>query len=186
MTMSRRSAVAALPGLVALTLAACSRQQTATAPASDGNVTPADLEFITNSFNIIEFDRQACILAPTRSKNPEVIALAAHLLSDANAFRDRLKPLAEAQGVRPPNTLRTDLRVRLGYLTRLPGVGFDQQFISDQIFSHEEVLQRQQEMRTTEGVSPQFRQLADAGEAIVEANLEKLRALQRKLMMNTH
>ena len=174
-TFSRRAALTLLTGAV---LAGCDT----THSTSKSDMSPADLDFVTNAFNIIEFDRQECALARTQARSPEVRALAAQFLEQANAFNDRLQPIAVANGIKPPTVLRTDLRVRLARLRLNQGLDFDRSFVEDQIASHQDALNLQEMMMDTPGSNPQIQDLSHKGTAILRTNLATLRELQRKMM----
>ena len=173
-TTSRLGAAAAL-----LLLAAC-QNQNAKPISSDVSANPAEVRFTTNAYQIIEFDRQEGALARTQAQSPAVKAISEQLTSQANEFASRLAPTAAAASIKPPSILRNDLRVRLGHMRLQQGRHFDRTYAGDQIASHEELLRMQGGMN--EGaVSPQFATLMRQGTALVQENLEKLRALQRQI-----
>ena len=102
-------------------------------------------------------------------------------MNDANAFAAKAKPIVEAQGIKLPTELRTDLRVRLYHLRLDRGLDFDRSFIDDQIASHEEALDRQELFLGTPEHNPQLFALAKEGIATARQNLAALRAIQRQL-----
>ena len=173
-TTSRLWAAAAL-----LLLAACNNQN-ARPTSSAASVNPAEVQFTTEAYQIIEFDRQEGALAKTQAQSPAVKAISDQLTSQANEFAARLAPTAAAASIKPPSVLRNDLRVRLGHMRLQQGLDFDRTYVGDQIASHEELLRMQGGM--SEGtVSPQFATLMRDGTSLVRENLEKLRALQRQV-----
>ncbi|MBV9251838.1 MAG: DUF4142 domain-containing protein, partial [Acetobacteraceae bacterium] len=141
----------------------------------------ADLEFVTQAYNVILFDREEGSLVPTYGQTPAVKEIAAKLLNDANAFAAKLDPLLKAQGITPPAELRTDLRVRASHIRFYRGLDFDRAFIDDQIASHQEVLDRQEMLMGTPAQNPQLVALAQEGVQTVRQNLAELRAIQRQL-----
>ena len=171
-TTTRLWAAAAL-----LLLAACQNQN---AKPTSGAANPAEVQFTTNAYQIIEFDRQEGALARTQAKSPAVKAISEQLTNQANEFAARLAPTAAASSIKPPTIFRNDLRVRLGHMRLQQGQDFDRTYVGDQIASHEELLRMQGGMN--EGaVSPQFAALMREGTSLVRENLEKLRALQRQV-----
>jgi predicted outer membrane protein len=176
-TMTRRAALMLATGGL---LAGCDT----TRSRSSSDLSASDLEFVTNAFNIIEFDLQECTLAQTQAQSPEVRALAAQLLQDALNFKARVVPVAASAGISPPTALRTDLRVRVAHLRLNQGLDFDRIFIEDQIFSHQEARNMHEMVANTPG-NPQIAVLSREATSIVRANLEKLRALQRKMMLQS-
>ena len=160
-------------------LAACTNQN-AKPTSSSVSVNPAEVQFTTEAYQIIEFDRQEGALAKTQAQSPAVKAISDQLTSQANEFAARLAPTAAAASIRPPSVLRNDLRVRLGHMQLQQGQAFDRTYIGDQIASHEELLQMQGS--PAEGsVSPEFATLMRQGRSLVQENLDKLRVLQRQV-----
>lgn len=176
--MNRRVALAMI--LPASVLAAC--QTTATSSSSRGDMNPSDLDFVTNAQNIIEFDREECTAAETQARSPEVRALAAKLLADANAFDAKLQPILLEAGITPPRQLRSDLRIRLTHMRLQQGLDFDRSFLDDQIATYQEIINRQEAMSGTPGMNPRIIALANEGAEILRRNLGELRSLQRTMM----
>jgi len=173
MTMMR-----GLPMAAALLLVACQGQNAQSTAGSSAN--PAEVRFTTNAYQIIEFDRQEGALAQTEARDPEVKALAQQLTSQANEFANRLAPSAAEASITPPRVLREDLRVRLGHMRLQQGLDFDRNYVADQIASHEEVLRMENGM-SNEGVTPQYVTLMQQGNALLQTNLDKLRAIQTRI-----
>lgn len=171
-TMSRLSAAAAF-----LVLAACQNQN---AKPTSSSADPAEVRFTTSAYQIIEFDRQEGALARTQAQTPAVKAISEQLTNQANEFATRLAPTAAAASIKPPSILRQDLRVRLGHMRLQQGLDFDRTYVADQIASHEELLRMQNDM-TVGAVSPAFATLMRDGTNLVQANLDKLRVLQRQM-----
>src|SRR5271165_5146616 len=150
--VTRRTVLALAMPAALFALAGCGTTATS---APGGDVNAADLEFVTQAYNIITFDREECSLAPTYAHTPAVKEIAAELLNHANAFAAKLDPIVKARGIKPPTELRTDLRVRLLHIRLDRGLDFDRSFIDDQIASHTEVLARQEMLIGTPGQNPQ-------------------------------
>ena len=165
------------PAAALLLLAACSNQK---AKPTSGAANPAEVQFTTDAYQIIEFDRQEGALARTQARSPAVKAISEQLTSQANEFAARLGPTAAAASIKPPSILRNALRVRLGHMQLQQSLAFDRTYVADQIASHEELLRMQGGMN--EGtVSPEFETLMREGTSLVRENLEKLRVLQRQV-----
>ncbi len=172
MTHMNRFAAAAM----LLALAAC---QSPSASSTAG-ANPADARFITDAYQIIEFDRQEGQLARTEAKDPRVKALAAKLTSEANEYAARIAPLATEAGIRPPSVLRNDLRVRLGHMRLQNGLDFDRTYLDDQIASHEEVVLSESAM-TPQEHSPPLMGVARSALDLIRQNLAELRALRQQI-----
>ena len=156
MDIARRAALALAAGAL---LAGCE----STHSTSTGDMNANDLDFVTNAFNIIAFDREECTLAQSQARSPEVRALAAQFLKEANDFDARLSPIATSAGVKPPTVLRNDLRIRAGHLRLNQGYDFDRAFVEDQIVSHQDAINLQEMMnsefvkcRTSRPADPAF------------------------------
>jgi predicted outer membrane protein len=181
MNLTRRAALSMAPLGAALVLAGCQRTA-ATATAGSG-VSQDNLDFISNAYNIITFDEETCRVAQTQARDPRVKALAQQLLDQATAFREKVKPIADSLGIMPPSVLRSDLRVRLAHQRLQHGLDFDQTFLEDEIASHTDALNSQEMMMTMQGGDPRLVEFSKQGTALLKANLEKLRSLQKSLML---
>ncbi|MGI4940222.1 MAG: DUF4142 domain-containing protein [Janthinobacterium lividum] len=174
MIATMRSLAAA--GLL-LVLAAC---QGPVAQSTTSNANPAEVNFATNAYQIIEFDRREGALAQTQARNPRVKALAQQLTNEANDFAAQLGPVTADAGIKPPTELRNDLRVRLAHMQLQQGLDFDRTYLNDQIASHEEEVMMQDSMRNA-NVRPAFADLIQKGQAIIRRNLDTLRSLQAEM-----
>ncbi len=183
--MMRRAFLFTLPlftPVLAAALAGCQTSQ-ATAISSSGDMSPADLEFVTSASSIIRFDRDECGLAQTQATSPLVRAIAAKLLADANGFDAELQPIAAQAGIRPATVLPSPLRIRAARLRLGQGAGFDQAFLADQIASHQDALNLQEDVVATPGRDPRLTELSKRGARLVQSNLQRLQALQQRLVL---
>ena len=172
--MIRITRATAVLGL--LLVAGC---QTSTATSTGGAADPADLQFATNAAQIIHFDQDECTLAETQAKNPEVRALAAQLLQEANDFQARLVPAAAAAGIALPSTLDDERRIRVGHMRLQNGLDFDRTFVEDQIASHQDAVDMMEAMPAND--TSALADLSRKGNALISANLVKLKDLQSRL-----
>jgi predicted outer membrane protein len=176
--VTRRTVLALAMPAALLALAGCGG---AAKSEPGGDMNAADLEFVTEAYNIITFDREECSLAPTYAQTPAVKEIAAELLNRANAFAAKLDPIVKARAIKTPTELRTDLRVRLFHIRLDRGLNFDRSFIDDQIASHQETLDRQEMLMGRPGQNPQLLALAKEGTEELRQSLTALRAIQRQL-----
>jgi predicted outer membrane protein len=173
-----RRTVLALPMPAALlTLAGC-KSTTAT---SVGDMNPADLDFVTNGYNLIQFDIQESELAQTYAKSQAVKDIATRLLADAHLAQEKFDPVIKAAGITLPSELRSDLRIRLFHIRRDSGLDFDRSFVDDQIASHVEFQDRYNMMEDTPGQNSQLVALAAQARPYLVKNLADLRAIQKQL-----
>jgi predicted outer membrane protein len=168
--------------LALMLLAACQITGDSPKATASAGANTEDVEFITNGYQLIMFDREEGALAQTQAVDPRVKALAAKLVADANRFAARLDPLAAAEGIHPPDILRYSLRVRLGHMQIQHGLDFDQTFLADQIASHQEAISMHEMMAASGGGSAAVRELAGRAKLVVQDNLRELRALQLQMM----
>lgn len=136
-----------------------------------------DVDFVTNAYQLIMFDREEGALAGTEAMDPLVRALAAKMVAEANQLAEKLGPLAAAEGISPPDILRYSLRIRLAHMRIQNGLDFDRTFVDDQIASHQEAISMHERMAGSGG-SPALRQLAQEVSPTVRGNLRQLQALQ--------
>ena len=180
MTTTRRAAML-LPLLGgAAALAGCQATQ-ASASSPAGDMSGSDLEFVTNAFDIIAFDRDECTIAQTQARSPEVRAVAAKLLAEANQFDAELRPVAAESGIKPPTVLPSRLRIRAARLRLGQGQEFDRAFLADQIASHQDILNFQYVVLNSTTSNPKLAELSKRGDALVRTNLAQLQALQGQL-----
>jgi predicted outer membrane protein len=180
--VTRRTALALAMPAALLTLASCAPPTAASSPG--GSMNAADLEFVTQAYNLILFDIQEGELAPTSAKTQAVRDIAAKLVSDARTAQARLDPILKQAGIVPPTDLRSDLRIRLFQARRVGGrLDFDKRFIDDQIASHQEFLDRYDMMASTPGENPQLVALNADVLPLVRQNTATLHAIQKQLIM---
>lgn len=174
--------IAALAGLLALPVACQSPDaRVASGPAASA-ASAFDREFVTNAYQIILFDREEGRMAQAEADDPEVRALAAQLVRQADEFDRRLAPIAASLGIAPPTTLDRERRLRLGHMRLQRGLDFDMTYLDDQIASHRDVLNEQQQLLGQPGGDPRLVALSREGTQLVDVNFEKLRDLRRRMM----
>ena len=175
--VTRRTVLALAMPAALLTLAGC-KSTTAT---SVGDMNPADLDFVTNGYNLVQFDIEEGELAQTYAHSQAVKDLATKLLADAHLAQEQFDPVIKAAGITLPSELRSDLRIRLFHIRRDRGLDFDRSFVDDQIASHVEFLDRYNMMKDTPGQNPQLVALAAQARPYFVKNLADLRAIQKQL-----
>ena len=161
---------------ILLALAGC--ESTTATPAAGANT--ADAAFITDAYQIIQFDQQEGQIAQKQAKDPRVKAIAARLMEEANNYAEQIGPLARQAGIKPPTILRYDLRVRLGHMQIQNGLDFDRTYLDDQIASHEEAV-RNEEMMNPATYSQGLMSLSQSGNSLIRNNLADLRSLRAQI-----
>jgi predicted outer membrane protein len=164
-------------------LSGCGRTE-ATAPGQ-AHVSAYDLDFITNLYNVVEFDREVIGNELGRTPDPRVAALARDLLSEANKLAAEVKPIADREGIVQPTQVTfqrgSDLHTRIASVMATGTYDFDQEFLSDEIDSHEEALRRAREMSEQPAGDPQLKAISLRATALLTTNLARLNALQKQL-----
>ena len=172
-----------LSATLLVTLAACGRTE-ATAPP-EKHVSAYDLDFVTNLYNVVEFDKEVIGQELARTGDPRVQALARDLLRQANEISAKVKPIAESEGIQPPEALsfqqRADLHTRIASIMATSTYNFDQEFLNDEIYSHEEALRRVQQMNQEPSGDAELKSLAQEAEGLLRTNLDRLKALQAQV-----
>ena len=154
--------------------------QTPTAATTGSASNKADARFVTQAYQVIEFDRQEGDLARVQAKDPRVKAIAAKLLEEANRYAEQLSPTAKQLGIKPPTELRDALRVSIVHMRVQNGLMFDRNYLDDQIASHEDALRSSETINSQEYSAPLI-DLARRGQALISKNLDELRELRRTL-----
>ncbi len=171
------------PGLASmiaiLMMASCARQ-VASPPYIETNVAQGDVSFITYSYDVIRFDLDESRLAVAQAADPEVKEVATSLIEIAGEFRGMIAPAADRAGIEPPNELNNDLERRLDAIRPLSGMAFDRAYVADQIASHQDAFAHVTQMIGAT-VDPDLNRLLRRSVVQLQASLERLRALQRRL-----
>jgi putative membrane protein len=175
---------AAFPAACTAALLLLTGCETPVAQPVDG-ANPYDVEFITNVEQIIMFDRAEGELAQTQAQSAEIRDFALDLVRQANEIDARVKPVAQQLGIRLPDVLRYDLRVRLGHMRYQHGLDFDQTYVDDQVASHVEAV-RMAEAMPASGASAPMKAIAAESSAIIKRNTDHLLALQRRMIITSH
>ena len=158
--------------------------QTATAPATS-HVAQSDLHFITGLYNIVSFDRRVIGQEARRPSDPRVAALATQILDQANGFYAKVEPVAARNGIQPPEqvslTQQSDLHSRVAALMAAGKYDYDQEFLSDEIAGHKEILAEADRTIQEPSGDPELRALIEEGATHLRSNLGKLEQLQSAL-----
>jgi putative membrane protein len=79
-------------------------------------------------------------LAQTKAKSDDVKGFAKHMVDDHTAAGEKLKAIAQADGVSPPDNLDAKDQKQLEALQKLNGAAFDHRYIQDQSAAHKEAV----------------------------------------------
>ena len=172
----------------AVVLSGCANPN-ATAPVGK-NVSPNDVAFVTNLYNVVDFDQDIIGPALARNPDPRVATLARDFLAEGDALEAQVKPIAEQEGIQPPQgerfTQRADLHTRIASEMQNSRVDFDQEFLTDEIFSHEQALASAREMQASPGGNPELKAISKAATGVLETNLDRLKTLQGELLASNN
>ena len=167
---------------LAVALAGC-EQTTATAPTASA-ASPRDLAFITDLTNVVMFDRQVIGEELARKGDPRVQALAADLLAQANAMQAKVTPIAERDGITPPDTMSfshlADRHARLDAIIKTGHYDLDEEFLKDEIASHEQAVADVDKFIHEPSGDPDLHILSTEGIIRLRFNLQRLEDLQKE------
>ena len=176
---------AVLAGLcLALPIAGCATRAQAPFPQQQiltgQTLNQADANFVTESFRLVELDRQEGRLAATQSDNPQVRALAAEIVAKADQLYPLMQDAIQKNGITPPVELPGDLRGRLERTRALRGAAFDRAYLADQVETHQRAIRTfQAEQARTQ--DPTMRALVNRALPVVQDDLSRLQALQASM-----
>ena len=167
---------------LAVAVAGCA-QTTATAPVAS-TASPRDLAFITDLTNVVMFDRQVIAEELARKGDPQVQALAVDLLAQANAMQAKVEPIAQRDGIRPPDIMSfkrlEDRHARLDAIIKTGHYDSDAEFLNDEIASHEQAVADVDRFIHEPSGDPDLHVLSTEGIIRLRFNLQRLQELQKQ------
>ena len=174
--------------ILTLILAGCAGTN-ATAPA--GSVASAsDLSLVTNLYNVIDFDRQITEELLTKEPDPRVAKLARDLVAQGDSLEARVSPIASAEGILPPGgqrfAQRADLQIKIASVMGSNPIDYDREYLSDEVYSHEQALQSARAMAGQPGGNPQLMAISAEATGVLEVNLGRLKNLQSKIVADNN
>ena len=144
-----------------------------------GSLNQADAAFVTAAYRVAQLDNSEGQLAATQSSNPQLRQLAAEIVAKANQLYPQLEAEIAKNGITAPRELPADLRGRLDRLRDKRGRAFDQQYLADQVETHQQAIQAfETEQAHTQ--DPSMRSLAELALPVVRDDLGRLQALQER------
>jgi putative membrane protein len=100
----------------------------------------ADRAFVEKASAAGMAEVQAAQLAQTKAKSADVKGFAQHMVDDHTAAGEKLKAIAQADGVQPPDNLGAKDQKQLAALQKLNGAAFDKRYVEDQTAAHKEAV----------------------------------------------
>ncbi len=184
--MSIRSPKYIMPSAAAalLVLAGCA-STTATTP-SGSTASASDVGFVTNLYNVIDFDHEVIDQLLAKNPDPRVAALARDFLAQGNELQARVSPIAAREGILPPQgqrfVQRADLQARIASVTGNSPINFDREFLADEVYSHEQALKSARAMSQQTDGNPQLMAISAEATGVLQANLARLNTLQSQMV----
>ena len=170
-----------------LLLAGCA-STTATAPPGT-SASASDLSFVTNLYNVVDFDRQVTAELLAKNPDPRVATLARDLVAQGNSLEARVAPIAASEGILPPQgqrfTQRADLQVKIASVMGSNRIDYDQEYLADEVYSHEQALESARAMAGETGGNPHFVAISADATGVLQANLLRLKTLQSQMVADT-
>lgn len=169
--------------MLAFIVAGCANT-TATAPAGS-NVNATDLAFVTNLYNVVDFDREVIGEVLPKNPDPRIAALGREFLVEGNNLEAQVSPIAAREGILPPEgqrfTQRADLQARIASVTGNSPIDYDQEFLADELYSHEQALESARTRSQQPGANPELFAISKEGIGTLEADIAKLKSLQAQM-----
>ena len=146
---------------------------------NDSSLNQADAAFVTAAYRVAQLDNSEGQLAAAQSGNPKLRQLAAEIVAKANQLYPQLETEIAKNGITAPRELPADLRDRLNRLGEKRGRAFDQQYLSDQVETHQQAVQafEAEQARTHDAA---MRSLAELALPVVREDLGRLQELQER------
>ena len=171
-------------GAVALLLAGCASPN-ATAPAGS-TASATDVGFVTNLYNVVDFDHEVIDQVLAKNPDPRVASLARDFMAQGNELEARVSPIAAREGILPPQgqrfVQRADLQSRIASVTGNSPINFDQEFLADEVYSHEQALKSARAMSQQTDGNPQLMAISQEATGVLQANLSSLNKLQAQIV----
>ena len=165
----------------ACAIAGCVSTVASAPPASVA--TPRDLAFITELTKVVAFDRTLIREELSRPGDPRVKALASDLLEQAEGIDAKVRPIAERDGIQPPDAVMieraADRHARLATPETAGRTDYDEAFLESEILSHEQAVAAVDTFIHQPSGDPALQKLSVEGIIRLRFNLQRLEALQK-------
>lgn len=157
-------------------------------PAAAATLQPPDSEALVAGYQIIQFDLKECRAIAARPDNPangtgivlpDIKKIAAKMCHSALEYKPKLEALAKEKDFTLPTQLPYELNARYAALIRNKSGDFSQQYLQDQINSHEDALAVFQEEVAT-GKDPDVKAAAAAVIPVIQKDLDALKSVAAK------
>jgi hypothetical protein len=157
-------------------------------PAMAAPLQSPDSDALVAGYQVIQFNLAECLaIAPkaggpgngTRVVSPAIQTLAGKLCDESRTYKPKLEALAKSKDFELPTQLPYYLTARYGALVRNQNGDLGQQYLEDQISSHEDALAIFQQEAAT-GTDPDVKAAAAEVIPTVAANLAALKKLGNK------
>jgi putative membrane protein len=194
-----------IAGVAVLTLAACSRKtdttgpisdtaaangqaaapasDTAAAPALAGAAAPAAPAFVAMAAASDMYEIQAAKIAEERSKNADVKAFAAMMITDHSKSTAMIKKAVADSGrkdITPPTALPADKQALIEALNAASAADFDKTYVDQQVTAHKDALALMQGYAAG-GDVPQLKDAAGKIVPVVQMHLDHITMIRSDL-----
>jgi putative membrane protein len=195
---------ALVAGLAVLTLAACSKKtdsaaaasdaaaNSQAAPASDAAATsappaataPAAPDFVAMAAASDMYEIQAAKIAEKKSKNADVKAFAAMMVTDHGKSTAMIKKAVADSGrkdITPPASLPDDKKALIDALKAASATDFNKTYVDQQVTAHKDALALMQGYAAS-GDVPQLKDAAGMIVPVVQMHLDHITMIQSSLI----
>jgi putative membrane protein len=156
-------------------------------PALAGTLQSPDSDALVAGYQIIQFNFKECMAISPKAGtlgngsftvSPDITKIAAKMCSESREYLPKLEALAKAKDFKLPDGLPYYLNARWAALVRNQNGNLGQQYLQDQISSHEDALAVFQEEAAT-GTDPDIKAAATEIIPTVQTNLAELKKLAK-------
>jgi len=117
-------------------------------------------------------------LAQNQAQSPDVRAFGQHMVADHTDAGQKLKSIADAEGIDTPADLDKAMEKHVAALQKQDGKAFDRQYVKDEIEAHKKTVALFQK-EAASGSDPQLRQFAHDTLPTLQHHLSDVEALPK-------
>jgi putative membrane protein len=160
----------------------------ATSPASAAPLQSPDSDTLVAGYQIIQFNLKECMAIAAKPGSPgngsfivspDIRSIAAKMCSESRTYAPKLEALAKSKDFALPDGLPTYLTARYAALVRNQNGDLGQEYLQDQISSHEDAVAVFQ-LEVATGMDPDVKAAATQVLPVMQENLNTLLKLSGK------
>jgi len=149
------------------------------APDSMAKLSRTDKMFVEKASTGGMVEVQEGQLAQNQAQSADVKAFGQHMVADHTEAGQKLKSIADAEGVPAPTDLDKVDQKQIDALQKKSGAGFDKQYVKGQLAAHQKTVALFQK-EASSGSDPQLKQFASDTLPTLQHHLSDVEALAKK------